>query len=148
MYFYGVSDTSVTSDFSHAPRILPTLDDASRPYWTGGAEGRLLIAHCSPCRRYFHPPRAACPTCGADPEFVAVSGRGTVFTFTVCHQQFNPSVPTPFVVALIELKEQPGLRLPANVVDCDPDAVHSGMPVEVRFERHDNTWVPVFAPVT
>lgn len=148
MYFYVVSDASVTPVSSHAPRILPPLDDTSRPYWTGGAEGRLLIAHCAACARYFHPPRPTCPTCGADPEFVAVSGRGTVFTFTVCHQQFNPSVPTPFVVALIELAEQPGLRLTANVVDCDPDAVHSGMPVAVRFEQHGEAWVPVFAPVT
>ncbi|BBX01905.1 DNA-binding protein [Mycolicibacterium moriokaense] len=128
--------------------MLPPLDDASRPYWTGGAEGRLLIAHCARCQRYFHPPRSACPTCDADPEFVAVSGRGTVFTFTVCHQQFNPSVPTPFVVALIELAEQPGLRLAANVVDCDPESVRSGMPVEVRFVQQDDAWVPVFVPVT
>ncbi len=77
-----------------------------------------------------------------------MSGRGTVFTFTVCHQQFNPSVPTPFVVALIELAEQAGLRLTANVVGCDPEAVYSGMPVEVRFQQHDDAWVPVFAPVT
>ncbi|WP_094294175.1 Zn-ribbon domain-containing OB-fold protein [Mycobacterium neumannii] len=143
-----MSDASVPSDFSHAPRILPPLDDTSRPYWTGGAEGRLLIAHCAACRRYVHPPRPVCPTCGTDPEFVAVSGRGTVFTYTVCHQQFNPSVPTPFVVALIELSEDAGTRLIANVVDCDPDAVYSGMPVELRFQQQDDVWVPVFAPVT
>ncbi len=77
-----------------------------------------------------------------------MSGRGTVFTYTVCHQQFNPSVPTPFVVALIELSEDAGTRLIANVVDCDPDAVYSGMPVELRFQQQDDVWVPVFAPVT
>nr|WP_228768811.1 Zn-ribbon domain-containing OB-fold protein [Mycolicibacterium malmesburyense] len=143
-----MADSSVTPVSSQAPRILPPIDDVSRPFWTGGAEGRLLIAHCAPCGRFFHPPRSACPACDAAPEFVAVSGRGTVFTYTVCHQQFNPSVPTPFVVALIELPEQSGLRLTANVVDCDPEAVHSGMPVEVRFEQQDDAWVPVFAPVT
>ncbi|MGE2719597.1 Zn-ribbon domain-containing OB-fold protein [Mycolicibacterium celeriflavum] len=143
-----MADTSVTPVSSQAPRILPPIDDTSRPYWTGGAEGRLLIAHCASCGRFFHPPRPACPGCDAAPEFVAVSGRGTVFTYTVCHQQFNPNVPTPFVVALIELCEQTGLRLTANVVDCDPEAVYSGMPVEVRFEQQDDAWVPVFAPVT
>jgi uncharacterized OB-fold protein len=69
-----------------------------------------------------------------------------VFTCTVSHQQFHPDVPTPFVVALIELPEQPGLRVIANVVDCDPESVRIGMRVTVQFEAHGELHVPVFAP--
>jgi len=33
-----------------------------------------------------------------------------------------------------------------NIVECPPDAVYVGMPVEVRFEQHDDVWIPLFAP--
>jgi uncharacterized OB-fold protein len=73
-----------------------------------------------------------------------------VFTYTVNLHAYNPAVPLPYVIAIVELVEQQGLRLAANVVDCEPDSVVCGMPVEVRFERHgadaDATFVPVFAP--
>lgn len=75
-----------------------------------------------------------------------MSGEGTVFTYTVAYQQFHPDVPTPFVIALVELNEQQGLRLVANIVDCDPSAMTCGMPVRVRFEQYGSVFVPVFAP--
>jgi hypothetical protein len=34
-----------------------------------------------------------------------------------------------------------------NVVGCAPEAVHSGMAVEVEFQRlADDLWLPVFRP--
>ena len=140
-----VSPESSTTD--PAPRILPALDDLSRPYWTGGADGRLRIAHCEACGLLVHPPRRDCPACSGPLTFVDVSGHGTVFTYTVAHQQFRPDVPTPFVIALVELDEQPGLRVVANIVDCDPETVRTGLRVQVRFEQHGAVFVPVFAPV-
>ena len=79
-----------------------------------------------------------------------MSGRGTVFTYTVNHQPFNPAVPLPYVIAIVELEEQADLRIATNIVDCEPDSVHVGLPVEVRFERQDvddeSVYMPVFAP--
>lgn len=142
----GVTHSPESPALTPAPRVLPELDDTSRPFWTAGAAGELRIAHCRTCRRYLHPPRSACRDCGATLEFEAVSGNGTVFSYTVAHQQFNPAVPTPFVIALVELDEQSDLRLVANIVDVDPEAVTTGMRVRVRFEQHDTVFVPVFAP--
>ncbi|WP_435405111.1 Zn-ribbon domain-containing OB-fold protein [Mycolicibacterium parafortuitum] len=132
------------------PRILPEIDDTARQYWTAGADGQLRIAFCAACARHVHPPRPRCPDCAGILEFRVVSGDATLFTYTVAYQQFNPSVPTPFVIALVELAEQPGLRLVTNIVDCDPEALVCGMALRVRFEeqrRGDTTvFVPVFAP--
>lgn len=135
----------------HAPpRMLPTIDDDNRAFWTGGGGGQLLIDRCTRCALWVSPPAADCPDCGAVLEAQPVSGRGSVFTYTVNHQPFNPAVPVPYVIAIVELDEQPGLRLAANIVDCEPDSVRIGLPVEVRFERHDadgdTAYVPVFAP--
>lgn len=63
-----------------------------------------------------------------------MSGKGSVFTYTVNYHAFNPVIPTPYVIALVELAEQDGLRVAANIVDCEPDSVTCGMPVEALPE--------------
>jgi uncharacterized OB-fold protein len=131
-------------------RMLPALDDHNGAFWTGGADGQLRIAYCAGCGKWVGPPAADCPDCDGPVEARPVSGRGTVFTYTVNHQPFNPAVPVPYVIAIVELEEQDGLRIATNIVDCEPDSVYVGLPVEVRFERQDvgdeSVYVPVFAP--
>jgi uncharacterized OB-fold protein len=129
-----------------APRILPALDDTNRPFWTGGHEGKLLVERCLSCGRWQHPPVGRCSTCGGAVEPTPVSGRGTIFTFTVNEHRYHPEVPPPYVIAIVELDEQPDLRVVANVVGCDVATVHIGMPVQVAFEDHGEHAVPVFEP--
>ena len=70
-----------------------------------------------------------------DPTFAKpVSGQGTVFTYTVNYHAFNPEIATPYVIALVELDEQSGLKVAANIVDCEPDSVTCGMRVEALPE--------------
>jgi uncharacterized OB-fold protein len=131
-------------------RVLPKLDEHNRAFWTGGADGRLMVSRCTQCGLWVSPPAADCPDCGGALAAQPVSGHGTVFTYTVNYQPFNPAVPVPYVIAIVQLDEQPDVRLAANIVDCEPDSVFIGLPVEVRFERHDVdgevVFVPVFAP--
>ncbi len=133
-------------------RMLPALDDHNRAFWTGGADGQLRIAFCVQCGMWVSPPAAECPDCDGPLESRPVSGRGTVFTYTVNYQPFNPEVPVPYVIAIVELAEQADLRIASNIVDCEPDSVCIGLPVEVRFERQDvgdeSVYMPVFAPRT
>jgi uncharacterized OB-fold protein len=91
-----------------------------------------------------------CRRCGAVTAFEEVSGRGTVYSYIV---QRQPSVPgylddLPYVVALVELPEQDHLRLPARLVDVDPESVSVGMPVSVDFLPLDggDFMIPVFRP--
>ncbi len=131
-------------------RMIPELAEHDRAFWTGGADGLLHVPYCEPCARWVLPPEADCPDCDTTLGVRTVSGDGTVFTFTVNHHAFNPMVPPPYVVAIIELAEQKDLRIAANVVGCEPDSVSVGMAVGVRFERQDTAdgvvFVPVFAP--
>jgi uncharacterized OB-fold protein len=133
-------------------RMIPELTEHNRRFWTGGADGRLHVPYCEPCARWVLPPEADCPECDTALGTRVVSGEGTVFTCTVNHHSFNPAVPPPYVIAIIELAEQKDLRLAANVVDCKPDSVAIGMPVAVRFEEHgiagNTVFVPVFTPRT
>ncbi len=129
-----------------APRITPSLDELNRPFWTGGASGVLQITRCQSCRRWVFPLSAACPECGGSTAYEATSGKGTVFTHTANSHPYNPAVPVPYNISIVELPEQAGLRFTANVVDCPPEDVHIGMPVRVQFEQHGEVFVPVFVP--
>ena len=73
-----------------------------------------------------------------------VSGRGTVYSYTVTHQDV-PGYTAPFAVVIVELEEQAGLRMVSNVVDVPPEDVRIGMPVEVTFQPvAEDVWLPLF----
>ncbi|OBF13093.1 DNA-binding protein [Mycobacterium sp. ACS4054] len=105
----------------------------------------LLIDYCADCARWVHPPAGECRTCGAKLVARPVSGRGAVFTYTVNHHPYNPELPVPYVIAIVELAEQHGLRVAANIVGCEPDSVKCGMPVELQPEKGSGG-APLFAP--
>jgi uncharacterized OB-fold protein len=105
----------------------------------------LLIEYCDHCARWVHPARGQCNDCGKPLVARPVSGRGTVFTYTVNHHPYNPEIPLPYVIAIVELAEQGDLRVAANIVGCEPDSVTCGMPVAIRPERGSGG-APQFAP--
>ena len=130
-------------------RVLPRVDDTNRHFWTGGERGELCFLRCTPCGHYIHPPAPICPAClSRDVAPAVVSGRGTVASVTVNHQVWNPTMPVPYVIALVEIDEQPSVRLMTNVVGCEPDDVRIGMPVKAVFEQHDDVYIPLFEPAT
>jgi uncharacterized OB-fold protein len=51
----------------------------------------------------------------------------------------------PYNVSLIDLEEGP--RLISNVIDCSPEQVKIGMPVEVVYEDNEDFTLPKFRPV-
>jgi uncharacterized OB-fold protein len=128
-------------------RILPQVTAQNEHFWTGGARGELRLLRCRACRHWIHPPAPICPACLArDVAPEAASGRAHVATFTVNHQPWIPGFEPPYVVAIVELVEQPGLRLTTNLVGCAPDAVRIGMPVRAVFEEREGVWLPLFEP--
>ena len=89
-----------------------------------------------------------CTACGGDDlELVAVSGRGVVRSYTIIRRAVSSAfdADVPYVVALIALAEGPCMM--ANVINCDPEAVHIGQAVEVAFETRGELVIPQFQPV-
>jgi uncharacterized OB-fold protein len=132
-------------------RPSPAITELTAPFWRGGASGELRIQRCATCGRFQHPPQPMCPHChGRALGAEAVSGRGTVWSYTVNRYPWAPGIEPPYVLAEVELAEQPGLRLLTAITDVDPDGdppqVSIGMPVRVHFEQAGEAWIPVFAP--
>ena len=128
-------------------RPLPQLTPATEWFWTSGADGRLRIQGCTDCGKLVHPPVPICPACRSRAwEPTALSGRGTVVGFTVNRHQWLPGFEPPYVIANVALAEDPSVHLTTNIVGCDPDDVHIGQEVAVRFEQHEDVWLPLFEP--
>ena len=124
------------------------LDADNRAFWTGGECGELLIARCGDCLGFIHPPRAICRHCQSENVApCAVSGTGTVDTYTINHQAWAKDMEVPFVIARVRLDDAPDVFLTTNVVNCPVDAVDIDDKVRVVFEEQDGIWYPLFEKV-
>lgn len=128
-------------------RVLPAVNAENEHFWLGGAEGELRFNRCLECATWIHPPSPRCPSClSANIGVDAMSGLGTVHACTVNYQPWYPNFDPPYSVAIIEMDDDPLVRLTSNVVGCDPEAVRIGMRVRVAFEEYDGVWLPLFTP--
>ena len=129
-------------------RPLPQLTPANEWFWTSGADGRLRIQRLRRLRHARAPagadlPGVPQPVVGADRGVRAGHRRRrSPSTTTSGCPGFEP----PYVIAIVALAEDPTVRLTTNVVGCEPDDVHIGQEVAVRFEQHDDVWLPLFEP--
>jgi uncharacterized OB-fold protein len=128
-------------------RLLPRVDDTNRFFWESGSDGLLRFQRCEACETFVHPPAPRCPFCLTESLVpTAVSGRATLASYTVNHQQWIPGA-DPYVIAWVAIEEDPEVRLTTNLVGLDDAAVDHlevGAPVEVLFEHHEDVWLPLF----
>ncbi|MHB8438153.1 MAG: Zn-ribbon domain-containing OB-fold protein [Acidimicrobiales bacterium] len=127
---------------------LPIPDDYTRTWWDAAAEGRLLVVRCHSCHQAHYYPRPFCPRCGGpDVSWEQVSGRATLYTWSVVHQNDLPPFRdrVPYVAAIVDLDEGP--RMMTIVVGAGPDELQAGMTLQVDFEAlNEDFTIPVFRP--
>lgn len=115
----------------------PAATAETLPWWEAAAAHRLVVQRCRECETTRHPPGPLCPRCRSfDHEWEELSGRGTVYTYTVVHQAFVPSLADvlPYIVVAVDLEGGDGVRLVSNLVDCRPEDACVGLPVELVWE--------------
>ncbi|MSQ29188.1 MAG: Zn-ribbon domain-containing OB-fold protein [Dehalococcoidia bacterium] len=131
-------------------KALPEFTVDSEAYWDACAKKELRLQRCRDCRtfRFYPSPMCHAPDCMClEYDWVQVSGRGEVYTYTVVHRPVSEAwvKDTPYVIAMIKLLEGPFMM--SNVVDCPPGEVRIGMPVEVVFkDLAEGVTLPYFRP--
>lgn len=129
-------------------RLIPPVSELARPFWEAARQHRLVIQHCAGSGKHVFPPRAHSPWGGGPLTWSEVSGRGSVYTYTIAHRPPHPVFAElcPLVVAIVELEEGP--RMMTNLINCDPADLRVGMPVRVAFEAIEDSDIslPVFEP--
>ena len=129
------------------PQRLPENEE----FWAGLESGEFRVPRCNNCGYWHWVPYPACRNClSTDQTWTKTGGKGKIFSYTVVHRGpggFRDDV--PYVLAMVEFPEGP--RNPivlGTMVDVDPDAVHTGMPVKVVYEEIPDEDVTIwhFAP--
>jgi uncharacterized OB-fold protein len=123
-----------------SPRPQPVATAETQPYWEAAREHRLVVQRCRHCGRHQFYPRGFCTACLADElEWVEVRGAGSIYTFTICRIAAHPAMTVPYAVALIDLDE--GVRMLANIVDCDLGLIRAEARVAVRFQAMEDGFI-------
>ena len=132
------------------PLPRPISPELTQPFWEAAKRHELVMPRCKICDQLFFYPRSECPRClSTHLEWMRVSGRGRLHTYTVVYQPANAAFrdDTPPIYAVVQLDEGP--RMVSNVVQCDIDAVRVDMPLEAIFDDVTPEWTLVkFKPAS
>jgi uncharacterized protein len=126
--------------------LLPAAQEDAAPFWEGCAAGELRMQACGSCGRRRFPPRPMCPWCRSfDVNWEVMSGRGRVWSFVISHPPLLPAYAeqAPYNVVIVELEDDPSLRLVGNLVESpdgpigevDPATIEIGQAVQVVFAQ-------------
>ncbi|MFA8439174.1 Zn-ribbon domain-containing OB-fold protein [Pueribacillus sp. YX66] len=126
------------------PTPRPLVDEDTIEFWTKLHETKQLhVQQCKNCNTYSHPPRPVCHNCRQfELEWVPVSGKGKIYSYVIYHRSVHPGFEVPYEVILVELEE--GIRIVSNMVDCGPEDISIGMPVE--FVPDDDVFEDITLP--
>ncbi|WP_077002281.1 Zn-ribbon domain-containing OB-fold protein [Variovorax sp. KK3] len=131
----------MTTVHTDRPLAAPQVDAATAHYWAQAKEGRLSTRRCTDCGKLHWYPRALCPFCMGDTEWVPLAGQGTIYSVSVTRR----AGPVPYAIAYVTLDE--GITMLSNIVDCDLDSLKIGDRVVVTFKPADGgAMVPMFKP--
>jgi len=136
-------------DIASSPPV-PAPDELARFYFEAAAQHRLELLRCQQCGHFVHYPRPVCNRClstSLAPE--EVSGRGTLYSYSEIHQPSHPyfTARLPYLIGVIDVEEEPGVRIPTGIVDAVREDLRCGMPVQVVFHEVTPTLtLPYFRP--
>ncbi len=131
------------------PVPRPEDSELTKPFWEATKRHELVMPRCKKCDHFFFFPRVVCPVClSPDIEWVQVSGKGRLHTWTVVRQPAHPGFKddVPYIYAVIQLDEGP--RMISNLVECSLEDAKVDMPVTAVFDDITPEWTLVkFKPV-
>ncbi len=133
----------------YIPNPAPTprhyLDEQ---FWEHCAKGVLAFQCCLDCETWRHIPRFMCAHCGSERwAWRESNGRGTVYSWTVCHMPMSPEFESIFPYAVLVVEMEEGVRMTAGLRDLDYNDLRIDMPMEVVFEPlKEGGQLPFFRP--
>jgi uncharacterized OB-fold protein len=132
--------------------LAPVVDEDGAPFWEYAARGELRVQACAACGRLRFPPRPCCPHCQSfEGEWRRMSGRGRIWSYVIPHPPLLPAyaAQAPYNAIVVELAEDPAIRLVGNLVEApdarldsvDPARIRIGAPVKAVFTDRGPRWM-------
>jgi uncharacterized OB-fold protein len=122
-------------------RMVPLVEGLFQLPSAAGEKGHLIGRKCRQCGTYFFPntgsQKIVCLNCfGRDLEEVALSRRGTLYSYCICHAVADfVVVKAPFAIGTILLPKENILVWTTSASDCDLGSLRLDMEVELVFEK-------------
>ena len=119
------------NDLLSLDRPLPPVRSFSAPFWEATREKRLLLQYDRVAQAYQFYPRPTSIYTGrrSNLEWREVSGRGTLFDFTIVRRARPPFRDhEPYAIAVVTLDE--GVNVMSNLIHCPEDELKAGLRVK------------------
>lgn len=114
------------------PLPQPSRDNAA--FYEAAKRGELRFQRCAKCLHFRHYPRPVCPRClSRDFTWELSSGRGTVYTWTIVRGPTLPAFEAKLPYNVVDVLLEEGVHFVSEVLDCPPEEIRAGMPVEATF---------------
>lgn len=96
---------------------------------------RLEAVKCQQCGKILFPPRLICPSCKArEFEAVQLKQEGKIISYTIIRVAPSRFIDqAPYAIGIIELDD--GVRLLAQIADCDLEKLDIDMRVRIEFRK-------------
>ena len=115
-------------------RPMPVPTPTTQPFWDALREHRIRIQYSPSSQSHVFYPRVRAPrTLADDLEWREISGRGTLYSFTVARRPVGPHFTdaVPLLTAIVEWDEGP--RFSTELVNIAPEDIKIGMRVRPVF---------------
>ena len=121
------------------PKLIPTPDEITKPFWDAINERRLTIQNCMTCDLLQYPPLQNCSKCGSPEglEWKDIEGRGHITSYIVIEDgRLDRRMPDqPYNLAVVSLDSDTGINFYSNLPGVEVDKVPVGVAVRVIFEE-------------
>ena len=123
-------------------KFLPEgIPDWQMPFWESLRRRAAEVQRCDDCGTFRYIPKERCPACqSARASWVAISGRGEVYTYTIVHRAPTPAYQAEAPYAIVHLTMEEGFRMVANMHGVAPPGVRVGLPVRLMYFDATPEW--------
>ena len=121
---------------------LPVPTPTTQPFWDGLRQHKVILQYSPSSDRWVFYPRVLTPgSLTDDLQWRAVSGEGTLYTYTVARRPTAPpwADSLPQLLAIVQLDEGP--RISTELVNVEPEDIKIGMRVTPVFADQEGAGV-------
>jgi len=131
---------------------IPLKDQDNKAYWDAADQHKLSLQKCNDCKHYAHPPGPSCAKCGSESlcwEEFGQDVKAKIYSYVITYRPFLPGFQDdlPTIIALAKLDKVPEVKIMCNVLNCNVEDVHIGLPVrmiwdDITEDRALPQWTP------